>query len=85
MEKLLHEELLELELSVELQLDEQHVGLLLDWQLQDELDEKEIFDEQWLDDEDGLNELLEVDELQLSLEYDPQDLDFDDEELDPLL
>ena len=85
MEKLLHEELLELELSVELQLDEQHVGLLLDWQLQDELDEKEIFEEQWLDDEDGLNELLEVDELQLSLEYDPQDLDFDDEELDPLL
>ena len=85
MEKLLHEELLELELSVELQLDEQHVGLLLDWQLQEELDEKEIFDEQWLDDEDGLNELLEVDELQLSLEYDPQDLDFDDEELDPLL
>ena len=44
-----------------------------------------MFDEQWLDDEDGLNELLEVDELQLSLEYDPQDLDFDDEELDPLL
>ena len=85
MEKLLHEELLELELSVELQLDEQQVRLLLDWQLQDELDEKEIFDEQWLDDEDGLNELLEVDELQLSLEYDPQDLDFDDEELDPLL
>ena len=85
MEKLLHEELLELELSVELQLDEQHVGLLSDWQLQDELDKKEIFDEQWLDDEDGLNELLEVDELQLSLEYDPQDLDFDDEELDPLL
>ena len=85
MEKLLHEELLELELSVELQLDEQQVGLLSDWQLQDELDEKEIFDEQWLDDEDGLNELLEVDELQLSLEYDPQDLDFDDEELDALL
>ena len=85
MEKLLHEELLELELNVELQLDEQHVGLLLDWQLQEELDEKEIFEEQWLDDEDGLNELLEVDELQLSLEYDPQDLDFDDEELDPLL
>ena len=85
MEKLLHEELLELELSVELQLDEQHVGLLSEWQLQDELDEKEIFEEQWLDDEDGLNELLEVDELQLSLEYDPQDLDFDDEELDPLL
>ena len=85
MEKLLHEELLELELSVELQLDEQQVGLLSDWQLQDELDEKEMFDEQWLDDEDGLNELLEVDELQLSLEYDPQDLDFDDEELDPLL
>ena len=85
MEKLLHEELLELELSVELQLDEQQVGLLSDWQLQDELDEKEIFDEQWLDDEDGLNELLEVDELQLLLEYDPQDLDFDDEELDPLL
>ena len=85
MEKLLHEELLELELSVELQLDEQQVGLLSDWQLQDELDEKEIFEEQWLDDEDGLNELLEVDELQLSLEYDPQDLDFDDEELDPLL
>ena len=85
MEKLLHEELLELELSVELQLDEQQVRLLSDWQLQDELDEKEMFDEQWLDDEDGLNELLEVDELQLSLEYDPQDLDFDDEELDPLL
>ena len=85
MEKLLHEELLELELNVELQLDEQQVRLLSDWQLQDELDEKEIFEEQWLDDEDGLNELLEVDELQLSLEYDPQDLDFDDEELDPLL
>ena len=85
MEKLLHEELLELELSVELQLDEQQVRLLSEWQLQDELDEKEMFDEQWLDDEDGLNELLEVDELQLSLEYDPQDLDFDDEELDPLL
>ena len=30
MEKLLHEELLELELSVELQLDEQQVGLLSD-------------------------------------------------------
>ena len=85
MEKLLHEELLELELSVELQLDEQQVRLLSDWQLQEELDEKEIFDEQWLDDEDGLNELLEVDELQLSLEYDPQDLDFEEEEHDSLL
>lgn len=42
-------------------------------------------EEHWLDEEDGLKELLEVDELQLSLEYDPQDLDFDDEELDSLL
>ena len=39
MEKLLHEELLELELSVELQLDEQHVGLLSEWQLQEQLEE----------------------------------------------
>ena len=38
-EKLLHDELLELELSVELQLEEQHVGLLLEWQLQEQLDE----------------------------------------------
>ena len=42
-------------------------------------------EEHWLDEEDGLNELLEVDELQLSLEYDPQDLDFEEEELDSLL
>ena len=38
-EKLLHDELLELELFVELQLEEQHVGLLSEWQLQEQLDE----------------------------------------------
>ena len=59
--------------------------MLSDQQLHEELEDKDILEEHWLDEEDGLNELLEVDELQLSLEYDPQDLDFDDEELDPLL
>jgi len=38
-EKLLQDELLELELSVELQLEEQHVGLLLERQLEEQLDE----------------------------------------------
>jgi len=41
-EKLLHDELQELELSVELQLEEQHVGLLSEWQLQEQLDEKDM-------------------------------------------
>jgi len=38
-ETLLHDELLELELSVELQLEEQHIGLLSEWQLEEQLDE----------------------------------------------
>ena len=67
-----------------LQLDEQQEVKLSDQQLHEELDEKENLDELLLDDDDRLLELLQVEELQLTLEYDPQDLDNEDEELDPL-
>ena len=67
-----------------LQLDEQHDVKLSDQQLHEELDEKENWDELLLDDDDRLLELLQVEELQLTLEYDPQDPDNEDEELDPL-
>ena len=59
--------------------------MLSDQQLHEELEDKDILEEHWLDEENGLNELLEVDELELSLEYDPQDLDFEDEQLDSLI
>lgn len=59
--------------------------MLSDQQLHEELEDKDILEEHWLDEENALNELLEVDELELSLEYDPQDFDFEDEELDSLL
>ena len=67
-----------------LQLDEQQEVKLSDQQLHEELDEKENWDELLLDDDDRLLELLQVEELQLILEYDPQDPDKGDEELDPL-
>ena len=67
-----------------LQLDEQQEVKLSDQQLHEELDEKENWDELLLDDDDRLLELLQVEELQLILEYDPQDPDNEDEELDPL-
>ena len=67
-----------------LQLDEQQEVKLSDQQLHEELDEKENWDELLLDDDDRLLELLQVEELQLTLEYDPQDPDNEDEELDPL-
>ena len=67
-----------------LQLDEQQEVKLSDQQLHEELDEKENLDELLLDDDDRLLELLQVEELQLILEYDPQDPDNEDEELDPL-
>ena len=67
-----------------LQLDEQQEVKLSDQQLHEELDEKENLDELLLDDDDRLLELLQVEELQLILEYDPQDPDKEDEELDPL-
>ena len=67
-----------------LQLDEQQEVKLSDQQLHEELDEKENWDELLLDDDDRLLELLQVEELQLILEYDLQDPDNEDEELDPL-
>ena len=67
-----------------LQLDEQQEVKLSDQQLHEELDEKENWDELLLDDDDRLLELLQVEELQLILETDPQDPDNEDEELDPL-
>ena len=67
-----------------LQLDEQQEVKLSDQQLHEELDDKENSDELLLDDDDRLLELLQVEELQLILEYDPQDPDNEDEELDPL-
>ena len=67
-----------------LQLEEQQEVKLSDQQLHEELDEKENWDELLLDDDDRLLELLQVEELQLTLEYDPQDPDNEDEELDPL-
>ena len=67
-----------------LQLDEQQEVKLSDQQLHEELDEKENLDELLLDDDDRLLELLQVEELQLTLEYDPQDPDKEGEELDPL-
>ena len=67
-----------------LQLEEQQEVKLSDQQLHEELDEKENRDELLLDDDDRLLELLQVEELQLTLEYDPQDPDNEDEELDPL-
>lgn len=67
-----------------LQLDEQQEVKLSDQQLHEELDDKENSDELLLDDDDRLLELLQVEELQLILETDPQDPDNEDEELDPL-
>ena len=67
-----------------LQLDEQQEVKLSDQQLHEELDEKENWEELLLDEDDRLLELLQVEELQLILEYDPQDPDKEDEELDPL-
>ena len=67
-----------------LQLDEQQEVKLSDQQLHEELDDKENSDELLLDDDDRLLELLQVEELQLILEYDLQDPDNEDEELDPL-
>ena len=67
-----------------LQLEEQQEVKLSDQQLHEELDEKENRDELLLDDDDRLLELLQVEELQLILEYDLQDPDNEDEELDPL-
>ena len=67
-----------------LQLEEQQEVKLSDQQLHEELDDKENSDELLLDDDDRLLELLQVEELQLILEYDPQDPDNEDEELDPL-
>ena len=67
-----------------LQLDEQQEVKLSDQQLHEELDEKENWEELLLDEDDRLLELLQVEELQLTLEYDPQDPDKEGEELDPL-
>ena len=80
-EKLLHDELQELELSVELQLEEQHVGLLSEWQLQEQLDEydhseglldeelheKDAREQVLLEGDEGGNELLTLDTEQLQL------------------
>ena len=97
-EKLLQEELLELELSVELQLEEQHVGLLLEWQLQEQLDEKDhseglleeellemdTREELLLEDDEGGIEQLDTEQLQLKLDCDKQDLDLEEQQLEML-
>jgi len=94
-EKQLHDELLELELSVELQLEEQHVGLLSEWELQEQLDEydrpeglleseelqeNDAREELLLEDDDGGIEQLDIEQLQLKLDCDKEDIDFLEEQ-----
>ena len=62
---LLHDELQDLELFVELELDEQHLRLLSECLLQDELDENEGFEELLLDDTKDGGELQESELLLL--------------------
>ena len=64
-QKLLHDELQDLELFVELELDEQHLILLSECLLQDELDENEGFEELLLDDTKDGGELQESELLLL--------------------
>ena len=64
-QKLLHDELQDLELFVELELEEQHLRLLSECLLQDELDENEGFEELLLDDTKDGGELQESELLLL--------------------
>ena len=83
-QKLLHDELQDLELRVELELDEQHLGLCSDWLLQDELHENEGFDELLLDDTKDGGELQETELLLLTLECELMQSEREEEELDML-
>ena len=81
-EKQLHEQLLELELSCELELEEQQRGLLFEWQLDeqleeydhlegllhDELEEMDLVEQLQLEEKDGRFEQLDIELLELLLD-----------------
>jgi hypothetical protein len=93
-EKQLHEQLLELELSCELELEEQQRGLLFEWLLDeqleeydhlegllhDELEDMDLVEELKLEQEDGRFEQLDIELLELLLDFEAQD--FEAEELE---
>ena len=83
-EKLLHEELQDLELLIELELEEQHLGLNSEWLLQDELHEIEGFEELLLLDTKDGGELEETELLLLMLECELMHSDSEEEELEIL-
>ena len=83
-EKLLHEELQDLELLIELELEEQHLGLISEWLLQDELHEIEGFEELLLLDTKDGGELEETELLLLMLECELMHSDSEEEELEIL-
>ena len=86
---------------MKLQLEEQQVGLLSEWQLleqlddqdhseallEEELQEKDAREELWLDveDDEGAIEQLDAKQLQLKLERDKQDIDLEEQQLEMLL
>ena len=81
---LLHEELQDLELRVELELEEQHLGLCSDWLLQEELHENEGLEELLLDDTKDGGELQETELLLLMLECELMQSESEEEELEML-
>ena len=88
-----------MELLVELQLEEQQVGLLSKWLLQEELDdndhseglledellEKDAREELLLEDDEGAIEQLDAEQLQLKLDCDKQDIDLEEQLLEMLV
>ena len=98
-EKQLHEQLLELELSCELELEEQQRGLLFEWQLDeqleeydhlegllhDELEDMDLIEELKLEEEDGRFEQLEIELLELVLDCEAQDSEAEELEHEWLL
>ena len=84
---------------MELQLEEQQVGLLSEWQLLEQLDdqdhfeglleeellEKDMREELLLEDDEGGNEQLDAEQLQLKLDCDKQDIDLEEQQLEMLL
>ena len=84
---------------MELQLEEQQVGLLSEWLLLEQLDEKDhseglleeellekdVREELLLEDDDGAIEQLDAEQLQLKLDCDKQDIDSEEQQLEMLV
>ena len=73
-----------MELCVELELEEQHLGLFSEWLLQEELLENEGFEELLLDDTKDGGELQEIELLLLTLERELIQSESEEEELEML-